>query len=35
VRRSKPLFAYMVYENSESNTVIWVRLGGRAEIRGR
>lgn len=26
VRKSKPLFAYMVYEGTESNTVIWVRL---------
>lgn len=35
VRKSKPLFAYMVYESEESNTVVWVRLSGRSGTRGR
>ena len=35
VRKSKPLFAYMVYESEESNTVVWVRLSGRSGVRGR
>lgn len=35
VRKSKPLFAYMVYERAESNTVVWVRLSGRSGARGR
>lgn len=35
VRKSKPLYAYMRYEDARSNTVVWVRLGTSSRMAGR
>lgn len=35
VRKSKPLYAYMRYEDARSNTVVWVRLATSPRMAGR